>query len=166
VNINTANFSLLSEIPGISDSLARNIIRFRSSRSAFVRKEDLLDVMDVDPVVFANVAGFARIVPHDATARHPGNFEASEVPAVSASEVCELRAPAEWLGTSEGDGFVWGTVRNVVDFGIFVDIGDHRGDGLVHRSEIIGEHTFFSVGERIRVRTLRKNPDKVALTMK
>ena len=44
-----------------------------------------------------------------------------------------------------------GTVRNVVDFGAFVDIGVKQ-DGLVHRSKIRGRQ--LSVGQVIEVEIL------------
>ena len=37
-----------------------------------------------------------------------------------------------------------GTVRNVIDFGAFVDIGVHQ-DGLVHISEIYGKKVLLSI---------------------
>ena len=65
-----------------------------------------------------------------------------------------------------------GTVRNVVDFGAFVDIGLHN-DGLVHISEISDEYIkhpsdVLSVGDVITVyvKDIFKDKEKVALTMK
>ena len=65
-----------------------------------------------------------------------------------------------------------GTVRNVVDFGAFVDIGLHN-DGLVHISEISNEYIkhpsdVLSVGDVITVyvKDIFKDKEKVALTMK
>ena len=52
-----------------------------------------------------------------------------------------------------------GTVRNVVDFGAFVDIGVHQ-DGLVHKSQITDSQfvkhplDFLSVGDIIEVKVL------------
>ena len=65
-----------------------------------------------------------------------------------------------------------GTVRNVVDFGAFVDIGLHN-DGLVHISEISDEYIkhpsdVLSVGDivTVYVKDIFKDKEKVALTMK
>ena len=65
-----------------------------------------------------------------------------------------------------------GTVRNVVDFGAFVDIGLHN-DGLVHISEISNEYIkhpsdVLSVGDivTVYVKDIFKDKEKVALTMK
>jgi len=65
-----------------------------------------------------------------------------------------------------------GTVRNVVDFGAFVDIGV-KVDGLVHISQL--SHKFVknpmdvvSVGDTVKVKVLSVDPEKqrVSLTMK
>jgi len=65
-----------------------------------------------------------------------------------------------------------GTVRNVVDFGAFIDIGLHN-DGLVHISEISDDYIkhpsdVLSVGDivTVYVKDIFKDKEKVALTMK
>lgn len=65
-----------------------------------------------------------------------------------------------------------GTVRNVVDFGAFVDIGV-KHDGLVHISELSNrfiKHPMdaVNVGDTVKVRVLKVDPEKqkVSLTMK
>ncbi len=65
-----------------------------------------------------------------------------------------------------------GTVRNVVDFGAFVDIGLHN-DGLVHISEISDSYIkhpsdVLSVGDivTVYVKDIFKDKEKVSLTMK
>ena len=65
-----------------------------------------------------------------------------------------------------------GTVRNVIDFGVFVDIGVHQ-DGLVHISEITNKfikHPLeaVSVGDVVDVKVLSVDLKKkrIALTMK
>lgn len=65
-----------------------------------------------------------------------------------------------------------GTVRNVVDFGAFVDIGVAE-DGLVHVSELADRYVrhpldVVSVGETVRVRVLHVDKDRgrIALSMK
>jgi len=51
-----------------------------------------------------------------------------------------------------------GTVRNVVDFGIFVDIGVKQ-DGMLHRSQW-GERQNWSVGEIIEVEIVSIEPER------
>ena len=65
-----------------------------------------------------------------------------------------------------------GTVRNVVDFGAFVDIGVHE-DGLVHLSQLCNRYVKHpsegvSVGDIVNVRVLSVDLKKkrIALTMK
>lgn len=65
-----------------------------------------------------------------------------------------------------------GTVRNVVDFGAFVDIGVKQ-DGLVHVSEMADRyvknpHDFVSVGDKIEVMILSVDKDRgrIGLSMK
>ncbi len=65
-----------------------------------------------------------------------------------------------------------GTVRNVIDFGVFVDIGVHQ-DGLVHISQICNrfiKHPLEAVklGDTVKVRVLSVDIEKkrISLTMK
>ena len=65
-----------------------------------------------------------------------------------------------------------GTVRNVIDFGVFVDIGVHQ-DGLVHISQITDRYIrhpleAVSVGDIVDVQVLSVDVPKkrIALTMK
>ncbi len=65
-----------------------------------------------------------------------------------------------------------GTVRNVIDFGVFVDIGVHQ-DGLVHISQISNNYIkhpsdVLKVGDVVKVKVLGVDPikKKISLTMK
>ena len=65
-----------------------------------------------------------------------------------------------------------GTVRNVIDFGAFVDIGVHQ-DGLVHISQITDKYIrhpleAVSVGDVVDVQVLSVDLEKkrIGLTMK
>ena len=65
-----------------------------------------------------------------------------------------------------------GTVRNVVDFGAFVDIGI-KNDGLVHVSELSHKYVkhpmdVVSIGDTVKVKVISVDYDreKVSLTMK
>ena len=65
-----------------------------------------------------------------------------------------------------------GVVRNVIDFGVFVDIGVHQ-DGLVHISEITNGYIerpsdVLSVGQTVRVKVIGVDPKRgrIALSMK
>jgi len=70
------------------------------------------------------------------------------------------------------DMVLTGTVRNVIDFGAFVDIGVHQ-DGLVHISQMSDKYIkhpmeVVSVGDIIKVKVLEVNVPKkrISLTMK
>lgn len=65
-----------------------------------------------------------------------------------------------------------GTVRNVIDFGAFIDIGVHQ-DGLVHVSQICDKYIkhpsdVLKVGDIVKVKVLSVDPNKnrISLTMK
>ena len=65
-----------------------------------------------------------------------------------------------------------GTVRNVIDFGAFVDIGVHQ-DGLVHVSQVCDKFIkhpseVLSVGDVVNVKVLSVdlNKKRIGLTMK
>ena len=65
-----------------------------------------------------------------------------------------------------------GAVRNVIDFGVFVDIGVHQ-DGLVHISEIVNKFIrhpseIVSVGDVVKVLVLGVDMPKkrISLSMK
>ena len=65
-----------------------------------------------------------------------------------------------------------GTVRNVIDFGAFVDIGVHQ-DGLVHISQISDKYIkhpleVVSVGDIVEVKVISVdlNKKRIQLTMK
>lgn len=67
---------------------------------------------------------------------------------------------------------IMGTVRNVIDFGAFVDIGVHQ-DGLIHISEISEKRIkhpsdVLSIGDVIKVRILSVDADKgrISLSLK
>jgi len=70
------------------------------------------------------------------------------------------------------DMIVTGTVRNVIDFGAFVDIGVHH-DGLVHISEICNKFIkhpseVLSVGDvvEVKIKSVDLKKNRIGLTMK
>lgn len=84
----------------------------------------------------------------------------------------ELRADVLGMEDLKPDMVLNGTVRNVIDFGAFVDIGVHQ-DGLVHISEISERFIrhpseVLAVGDRVKVRILSVDVKKkrIALSMK
>ena len=89
----------------------------------------------------------------------------------------ELPAPllrSDVLGIKDlKEGMVLkGTVRNVIDFGAFIDIGVHQ-DGLVHISQICDRYIrhpseVLKVGDVVTVKVLSSDPNKkrISLTLR
>lgn len=83
-----------------------------------------------------------------------------------------LREDVLSLEDLEAGMLMSGVVRNVIDFGAFVDIGVHQ-DGLVHISEISNKFIkhpsqVLSVGDNVQVKVLSvdKKKGRISLTMK
>lgn len=78
VNVNMASPELLSYVSGISRSLADQIVRYRSEKGTFSRREELKQVPRLGDKAFEQCAGFLRIPdginPLDASAVHPESY--------------------------------------------------------------------------------------------
>ena len=190
VDLNTASFSLLSYISGISDTVAKNIVSYRETNGRFRTRQELKKVAKLGPRTYEQCAGFCRILDGeemlDATAVHPESYDSArallrkigcgirdeEKIRSFRKNIKDRRALAEEMGCGEitledilselekpardpredlpvpvlrsdvlemkdlKPGMkLKGTVRNVIDFGAFVDIGVHE-DGLVHISRM------------------------------
>ncbi len=194
VDLNTASYSLLSYISGISLTAAKNIVAYREENGEFATRAEVKKVSKIGAKAYEQCAGFLRVPDGDEildnTGVHPESYAAAKallarfgygdedvrggklaglgakVQKYGVKKLCEEltvgeptlldivaelekpgrdireEAPAPVLRTDVLDikdlqeGMVLtGTVRNVVDFGAFVDIGVHQ-DGLLHVSEI------------------------------
>jgi protein Tex len=82
VDVNTASAKLLSYVSGIGDTLARNIVTFRSEQGPLRSRDDLLRVPRLGPKAFEQAAGFLRVRgggnPLDASAVHPESYDVVE----------------------------------------------------------------------------------------
>ncbi len=231
VDINTASYSLLSYISGISTTTAKNIVTYREENGEFTARAQILKVPKIGKKVFEQCAGFLRIPGGknvlDNTGVHPESYEAAEkllerfgyteedvrcgklgglrakAAATGTKSLCEALGIGEptlmdIIGELEKPGRdlrdslppvalredvlsiedlkpgmkLTGTVRNVIDFGAFVDIGVHQ-DGLVHISEISNKFVkhpsdVLSVGDIVSVRVLAVDVKKkrISLSMK
>ncbi|MCK9169796.1 MAG: RNA-binding transcriptional accessory protein [Treponema sp.] len=181
VNLNTASYSLLRYVSGITSSTAKKIVAYRDAHGKITSREELKKVNGLGPKAFEQCAGFLKIPessdPLDNTWVHPENYEAARevLPFVQKNEqvsaalkkqleekysigdmtlgdiVEELRKPnrdprdgypapimqkgvVQFEDLKEGMK-VTGKIKNVVDFGAFVDIGLHE-TGLIHVSEL------------------------------
>lgn len=229
VDLNTASFSLLSYISGISKTVAKNIVAYREANGSFHSREELKKVPKLGPKAFLQCAGFLRISggdnPLDNTGVHPESYTAADKllsrmgyqkERIGAEGGCHLKKqikdmkalaeeldigvltlqdiveelekpgrdprndmPKQILRTDVlemkdlKEGMVLkGTVRNVIDFGAFVDIGVHQ-DGLVHISQMSDKYIkhpleVVRVGDVIDVQVMSVDVKKkrIQLTMK
>ena len=231
VDLNTASYSLLEHIAGISKTIAKNIVAYREENGDFTSRAQIKKVKRLGPQAFTQCAGFMRIEgaknPLDNTGVHPESYDIcknmldilgyslsdvenknisdidSKVEAIGIKElsdklqvgevtlkdiITEIKKPGR-DPREEGikpilrtdvlkieditEGMVLkGTVRNVVDFGAFVDIGI-KNDGLVHKSEmskgfVKDPMTVVTVGDIVDVKVIGvdMNKKRVALSMK
>lgn len=191
VNVNTASFSLLKYISGLSTNVAKNIVEFREKNGPFKNRDNIMKVNAMGPKTFEQAVGFLRIFnsvnPLDKTPIHPESYDLAEkilkylnlkVDDIGTPKCkliiynCDKDRLAKDLNqniiTVEDilDAFVaptrdlrddfpqpllksellsledlrvdmelQGTVRNVVDFGAFIDVGIKEA-GLVHISKM------------------------------
>lgn len=231
VDLNTASYSLLEHIAGISKTIAKNIVAYREENGDFTSRAQIKKVKRLGPQAFTQCAGFMRIEgaknPLDNTGIHPESYDIcknmldmlgyslsdvenknisdidSKVEAIGIKElssklqvgevtlkdiIAEIKKPGR-DPREEGikpilrtdvlkieditEGMILkGTVRNVVDFGAFVDIGI-KNDGLVHKSEmskgfVKDPMTIVTVGDIVDVKVIGvdMNKKRVALSMK
>ena len=82
VNLNTASVYLLSQIAGLNESLAQNIVAHREQHGPFSSRKELLDVKRLGPASYQQAAGFLRIPnaenPLDNSAVHPESYFLAE----------------------------------------------------------------------------------------
>ncbi len=83
-----------------------------------------------------------------------------------------LRSDVLSMEDLKPDMILKGTVRNVIDFGAFIDIGVHQ-DGLVHISELSEKYIkhpleAVSVGDIVQVKVISvaMSKKRISLTMK
>ncbi|KPI56605.1 hypothetical protein IM33_04455 [Clostridioides difficile] len=231
VDLNTASYSLLEHIAGISKTIAKNIIAYREENGDFTSRAQLKKVKRLGPQAFTQCAGFMRILegknPLDNTGVHPESYdickkmieiigyslddvknknieeidekikeiglkelsEKLEVGQVTLKDIiAEIKKPGR-DPREEGikpilrtdvlkiediqEGMTLkGTIRNVVDFGAFVDIGI-KNDGLVHKSEMSNSFvkdpmSIVTVGDIVDVKVIGidLNKKRIALSMK
>ena len=232
LDLNTASYSLLEHIAGVSKTVAKNIIAYREENGPFKSRNELKKVKRLGPSAFVQCAGFMRIEngknPLDNTGVHPESYDIckkmleilgyslDDVKNKNISDIDErienigLKNLSEKLNVGEvtlkdiifeikkpgrdpreEDGMkpilrtdvlkiedikegmtLKGTVRNVVDFGVFVDIGI-KNDGLVHKSQMSNKFVkdpmeICSVGDIIDVKVIGIDLEKqrVSLSMK
>lgn len=237
VDVNTASYTLLQYVAGLSEKVWKSIVEYRDENWAFESKAEIKRVKWLWPKAYEQAIWFLRIKngkePLDQTWIHPENFK--QVYEILEKEFWikkkDLKLPLDsWIlspflkGDAEGRGildlsekyWIWfetmkdilaelqrpwldprdewdapcfksdvldikdlkiwmqldWVVRNVTDFGAFVDIGLHN-DGLVHKSQMANHFVsnpieVVSVWQKVSVRVLDidEEREKVSLTMK
>ena len=231
VDLNTASYSLLEHVSGISKTVAKIIVSYREENGAFTSRAQLKKVKRLGPSAFVQCAGFMRIEngknPLDNTGVHPESYDVCKqmieilgytMDDVENKNISDIDDRVKKIGLKqlskklevgeptlkdiileikkpgrdprdEGmkpilrtdvlkiedikEGMILkGTVRNVVDFGAFVDIGI-KNDGLVHKSQMSNKFVkdpmeIVSVGDIVDVKVIGIDLDKgrVSLSMK
>ncbi|MBL7761786.1 MAG: helix-hairpin-helix domain-containing protein, partial [Chitinophagaceae bacterium] len=92
VDVNTASKHLLTYVSGLSASVAKNIVEYRTKNGGFKTREELKKVSMLGPKAFEQCAGFLRIPnaenPLDNSAVHPESYKLVE--AMSAKLNCSV----------------------------------------------------------------------------
>lgn len=230
VDLNTASYSLLEHIAGISKTIAKNIVAYREENGEFTSRAQLKKVKRLGPQAFVQCAGFMRVLdaknPLDNTGVHPESYNIckamlekigyslNDLKSKNIEDIDDrienigIKNLSEELGIGEvtlkdiileikkpgrdpreegikpilrvdvlkiediKEGMeLTGTVRNVVDFGAFIDIGI-KNDGLVHKSKMSNSYvkdpmSIVSVGDIVEVKVIGVDMDKkrVSLSM-
>ncbi len=78
VEVNNASAQLLAYVSGLNQTIARNIVKYRSENGPFRSRKELLKVPRLGAKAFEQAAGFLRIKdsvnPLDGSAVHPENY--------------------------------------------------------------------------------------------
>ena len=77
VDLNTATYSLLSYVSGLSKKTAKNIVKFRDENGKFLKRENLKKVSGIGDVTYNQSVGFLRIYEgdiFDSTGIHPESY--------------------------------------------------------------------------------------------
>lgn len=113
VDLNTASVPLLARVSGLSQTVARSVVRWRDANGAFVSRADLLKVTGLGAKTFEQSAGFLRLRtsgegtnPLDMTGVHPETYPVVEkIMAHTGKLVTELMGRADMLKTLKPELF-------------------------------------------------------------
>lgn len=115
VDVNTASKHLLTYVSGLSSTVAKNIVEYRTKNGAFKKRHELKKVSMLGPKAFEQCAGFLRIPnaenPLDNSAVHPESYHVVEAMAAKAgSTVPELIKDAELRKQLKAKDFITETI--------------------------------------------------------
>ena len=225
VNVNTASFSLLKYISGLSAKTAKNIVNYREKIGPFKNRDNILKVDSMGPKTYEQAVGFLRIFnsenPLDKTPIHPESYDLADrilkYLNLTAEEIgtpkCKLiinNCDKDRLASDLNQSIILiedilesfvaptrdlrdefpqpllksellsledlkpnmelqGTVRNVVDFGAFIDVGIKEA-GLVHISKMSKQFIkhpleVVSVGNIVKVWVISVDLDRKRLQL-
>jgi protein Tex len=93
VDVNTASKHLLTYVSGLSATVAKNIVEYRTKNGGFKTRDELKKVSMLGPKAFEQCAGFLRISgavnPLDNSAVHPESYHIVEAMASKASSTVQ-----------------------------------------------------------------------------
>lgn len=115
VDVNTASKHLLTYVSGLSSTVAKNIVEYRTKNGAFKSRDELKKVSMLGPKAFEQCAGFLRIPnavnPLDNSAVHPESYYVVESMAAKAnSSVPELIKNPELRKQLKAKDFITETI--------------------------------------------------------
>jgi len=115
VDLNTASKHLLMYVSGLSATVAKNIVEYRTKNGGFKNREELKKVTMLGPKAFEQCAGFLRVPgaanPLDNSAVHPESYHVVEAMAKKAdSTVPELISNANLRKGLKASEFVTETI--------------------------------------------------------
>ena len=104
VDLNTASVPLLARVSGMSQMVAKSVVRWRDANGAFGSRADLLKVTGLGAKTFEQSAGFLRLNassnPLDCTGVHPETYPVVEqIMLHTGKPVAELMGRADMLKT-------------------------------------------------------------------
>ncbi|MEN9548529.1 MAG: hypothetical protein RIR12_1120 [Bacteroidota bacterium] len=114
VDVNTASKHLLTYVSGLSGTVAKNIVDYRTKHGAFKTRDELKKVSMLGPKAFEQSAGFLRIPnainPLDNSAVHPESYHVVERMATNANcSVTDLIQQATLRAQIQAKDFVTAT---------------------------------------------------------
>ena len=113
VDLNTASVPLLARVSGLSQTVAKSVVRWRDAHGAFASRADLLKVTGLGAKTFEQSAGFLRLRsqaegsnPLDMTGVHPETYSVVEqIMKHTGKPVAELMGRADMLKTLKPELF-------------------------------------------------------------
>ena len=124
VDLNTASVPLLARVSGLSQTVAKSVVRWRDENGAFMSRADLLKVAGLGAKTFEQSAGFLRLRggsnPLDMTGVHPETYAVVEhIMQHTGKPVAELMGRVDMLKTLKPELFANGkfgviTVKDIL----------------------------------------------------